>query len=131
MMRNHNVHIATHLIFMVTAVMAWWPVCCPLPAAGRLSEPAQMLYLFLLGVPMQIVAAVITLSDTVLYPWYASAPHVGTVAARRPAARWTAHVGAGRARAVDRDHRRVAGVGAAQRASRRGRRPGERSRSRR
>jgi cytochrome c oxidase assembly factor CtaG len=45
-----------------------------LPEAGRLREPAQMLYLFLLGVPMQIVAAVITLSDTVLYPWYATAP---------------------------------------------------------
>jgi len=74
LMRNHNIHIATHLIFMVTAVMAWWSVCCPLPEAGRMREPAQMLYLFLLGVPMQIVAAVITLSDTVLYPWYASAP---------------------------------------------------------
>jgi putative membrane protein len=74
MMRNHNIHIATHLMFMVTAVMAWWCVCCPLRDAGRLSEPAQMLYLFLLGVPMQVVAAVITLSDTVLYPWYATAP---------------------------------------------------------
>ena len=74
MMRNHNIHIATHLMFMVTAVMAWWCVCCPVDAGGRLKEPAQMLYLFLLGVPMQIVAAVITLSDSVLYPWYASAP---------------------------------------------------------
>jgi putative membrane protein len=73
MMRNHNIHIATHLMFMVTAVMAWWPVCCALPSL-RINEPAQMLYLFLLGVPMQIVAAVITLSDQVLYPWYATAP---------------------------------------------------------
>ena len=46
-----------------------------------------MLYLFLLGVPMQIIAAIITLSDTVLYPWYATAPRVGADAARRPAAR--------------------------------------------
>jgi putative membrane protein len=74
MMRNHNIHIATHLMFMVTAVMAWWSVCCRVPAAGALSEPAQMLYLFLLGIPMQVVAAVITLSDTVLYAWYTTAP---------------------------------------------------------
>ena len=74
MMRNHNIHIATHLMFMVTAVMAWWPVCVAVPEAGRIREPAQMLYLFLLGVPMQIVAAVITLSTDVLYPWYSSAP---------------------------------------------------------
>ncbi|MEP7028882.1 MAG: cytochrome c oxidase assembly protein [Candidatus Eisenbacteria bacterium] len=74
MMRNHNIHIATHLMFMITAVMAWWPVCCALPEAGRIREPAKMLYLFLLGVPMQVLAAVISLSDRVLYPWYATAP---------------------------------------------------------
>ena len=35
-----------------------------------------MLYLFLVGIPMQIVAALITLSDGVLYPWYAVAPRM-------------------------------------------------------
>jgi len=76
MMRNHNVHIGTHVLFMVTAVMAWWSVCSPLPEAGRAPEPVQMLYLFLLGIPMQIVAAVITLADRPLYPWYSTAPRV-------------------------------------------------------
>jgi len=76
MMRNHNIHIGCHVLFMVTAVMAWWSVCSPVPEAGRAPEPVQMLYLFLLGIPMQIVAAVITLSDSVLYPWYATAPRV-------------------------------------------------------
>ena len=33
-----------------------------------------MLYLFLVGIPMQIVAALITLSGSVLYPWYSVAP---------------------------------------------------------
>ena len=33
-----------------------------------------MLYLFLVGIPMQVVAALITLSGRVLYPWYAAAP---------------------------------------------------------
>ncbi len=33
-----------------------------------------MLYLFLLGIPMSITGALITLSDSVLYPFYAAAP---------------------------------------------------------
>ena len=40
----------------------------------RLPYGLGMLYLFLVGIPMQIVAAMITLSDGVLYPWYAAAP---------------------------------------------------------
>ena len=31
MMRNHDVHIATHIMFMVTATMMWWPVMSPSP----------------------------------------------------------------------------------------------------
>ena len=76
MMRNHSIHIFAHITFMVAAVIAWWPVCCPIPEGGRLSEPMQMLYLFVLGIPMMIVAALITLSNQVLYPWYSTAPRV-------------------------------------------------------
>ncbi len=74
MMRNHNVHIATHLMFMVTATMMWWPVMSPSPELPRLSRGTGMLYLFLVGIPMQLVAALLTLSGDVLYPWYSVAP---------------------------------------------------------
>ncbi len=74
MMRNHDVHIATHLMFIVTATILWWPVMSPVPELPRLNYGMAMLYLFLVGIPMQIVAALITLSDDVLYPWYADAP---------------------------------------------------------
>jgi Fe-S-cluster containining protein len=43
------------------------PLVCRLIGLG-------MLYLFLVGIPMQIVAALITLSGTVLYPGYSVAP---------------------------------------------------------
>ncbi len=76
MMRNHNVHIATHLMFMVTAVVMWWPILSPLEEYPRLSYGGQLIYLFLLGIPMMFVAALITLADVVLYPWYAPAPRV-------------------------------------------------------
>jgi putative membrane protein len=74
MMRNHQVHIATHLMFMVTATLMWWPVMSPLPELPRLPSGMGMLYLFLVGIPMQVVAALITFADEVLYPWYVAAP---------------------------------------------------------
>jgi putative membrane protein len=74
MMRDHQVHIATHLIFMVTATLMWWPVMSPLPELPRLSPGLGMLYLFLVAIPMQVIGALITFADRVLYPWYATAP---------------------------------------------------------
>ena len=74
MMRSHDVHIATHLMFIVAAMIMWWPVMSPVPELPPLGLGPGMLYLFLVGIPMQLVAAMITLADEVLYPWYAAAP---------------------------------------------------------
>jgi putative membrane protein len=74
MMRDHDVHIATHLLFMVVAVIMWWPVMSPLEEVPALPLGVRMLYLFLVGIPMQIVAAIITFADTPLYSWYVVAP---------------------------------------------------------
>lgn len=75
MMREHEMHIVTHLMFMATATLLWWPVMSPVPELlPRLGYGVGMLYLFLVGIPMQIVAAMISLSDSVLYQWYAVAP---------------------------------------------------------
>jgi putative membrane protein len=76
MMRNHDVHVLMHVMIMTTGMFMWWPVMSPLPELPRVAAPLQMLYLFILGVPMMVVAALITFSDTVLYPWYAEAPRI-------------------------------------------------------
>jgi len=76
MMRDHNVHIATHIMFMVTSVLLWWPVCQSAPGRPSLSDPVKMLYLFLITLPMMPVAAFISLATDVLYPWYTVAPRV-------------------------------------------------------
>ena len=72
----HWVHIIQHLMFMSAAVLMWWPVMSPLPELPRLSYPGQMLYCFLLSIPMSIVSVYIVYSRAVLYPAYASAPRV-------------------------------------------------------
>ena len=73
---HHPVHIVQHLMFLVASVIMWWPVLSPLPELPRLSYPGQMLYLFLMSIPMAIVAVYIAYADEVLYPLYASAPRV-------------------------------------------------------
>jgi putative membrane protein len=75
-MANHGVHIVEHLMFMTTAVLMWWPLLSPLPELPRLSYPGQMLYCFLMSIPMSVVAIYVAMADHVLYPAYAAAPRV-------------------------------------------------------
>ena len=72
----HEVHIVQHLMFLVTAVIVWWPLLSPLPELPRLSYPGQMLYSFLMTLPMTIVSVFIVYADHVLYPAYAAAPRL-------------------------------------------------------
>lgn len=75
-MEQHPVHIVEHLMIMAASVILWWPVLSPLPELPRAAYPIQLLYLFLVGLPMVMVAIFITMADSVLYPYYAAAPRV-------------------------------------------------------
>lgn len=75
-MYHHEVHILQHLMFLVASVIMWWPMLSPLPELPRLSYPGQMLYSFLLTLPMTIISIFIVYADHVLYPAYASAPRL-------------------------------------------------------
>ena len=75
MCRDENFHIFLHLLFMAAGMLLWWPILSPLPELPRLSYPAQILYLFLLMIPMTAVAAPITLATRVIYPWYTEGAH--------------------------------------------------------
>ncbi len=75
-MANHNIHIGEHLMFMSAAVLMWWPLTSQLPELPRLSYPGQMLYCFLMILPMSIVAIYITMAERILYPAYSAAPRV-------------------------------------------------------
>ena len=75
-LEHHPLHIVQHLVFMATAVIMWWPILSPVPELPRASYPTQLIYLFALGLPMSLAGALITLSERVLYPFYAAAPRV-------------------------------------------------------
>ena len=76
MMRQHGIHIAMHLMVMATAVLMWWPIVGGEAVEKPMGAGAQILYLFVLSIPMLPVAAMITLADHPLYTWYALAPRV-------------------------------------------------------
>ena len=75
-LENHNIHIVEHLMFMVSAVMVWWPALNPVPELVRMETPVRLLYLFALSIPMAVVSALITLSENVLYGFYQATPRV-------------------------------------------------------
>jgi putative membrane protein len=75
MLRDEWIHIALHIGLMVTGTIMWWPLLSPLPELPRLPYAGQVLYLFLMLVPMAAVSAPITLASSVIYPWYLEGPH--------------------------------------------------------
>ena len=75
-LQGHAFHILEHLLFLSTAVIAWWPILSPLPSLPPISYPAQLLYLVLLSISQTPLFAVITFSDHTLYAFYEAAPRV-------------------------------------------------------
>ncbi|MBL0938722.1 MAG: cytochrome c oxidase assembly protein [Gemmatimonadaceae bacterium] len=73
---SHPVHILQHLMFISASVLMWWPLMSPLPELPRAAYPAQMLYCFLMVIPMSIISIYIAMADTLLYPAYAAAPRI-------------------------------------------------------
>jgi putative membrane protein len=75
-MTFHEVHIFQHLLLLIASVIMWWPVLSPMAEYPRLSYPGQMLYLFVMTIPMSVVSVSIAYANSILYPEYASAPRV-------------------------------------------------------
>lgn len=64
-----------HALLLFTGCLLWWPLLSPLPEYPRMSYPMQIMYLFLLMIPMTAVAAPITLASSVLYVFYMGGTH--------------------------------------------------------
>ena len=73
---NHPIHIVQHLMFIAASVLMWWPLTSPLPELPRAPYPAQMLYCFVMVIPMSVISIYIAMADTLLYPAYAVAPRI-------------------------------------------------------
>jgi putative membrane protein len=66
---NGPFHFTAHVLFVLTVLIMWIPVCGPWPEL-RLSLPGQMVYLFLQSVVPTLPAAWLANSETVVYSSY-------------------------------------------------------------
>ena len=64
-----------HALLLFVGCLLWWPLLSPLPEYPRMTYPMQVMYLFLLMIPMTAVAAPITLAGSVLYVFYMGGSH--------------------------------------------------------
>ncbi len=70
-LKNGRIHELEHASFVLSALLAWWPVIDPRPLHARLTYPARIAYLLALSTPRAFIAAFIAFSDEVLYiDWY-------------------------------------------------------------
>lgn len=71
----HPLYGDVHTLLLITGLLLWFPLLSPLPEYPRMSYPMQIMYIFLLTIPMTAVAAPITMAQSVLYTYYVEAPH--------------------------------------------------------
>jgi putative membrane protein len=71
---NATLHHIEHLVFLVTAVMLWWPILSPLEELPRAPYLVRLAYLFTIPIAQMPVFAGITFNPDVVYPLYAMAP---------------------------------------------------------
>lgn len=66
---HEEIHIVQHLLFLISAVIFWWPVLNPLPEL-RLSIGPTVLYLFSAAMFNSILGIIITFAPLGWYPAY-------------------------------------------------------------
>jgi cytochrome c oxidase assembly factor CtaG len=69
-LRLPPVHLVEHVSFFAAGLVFWYPVVQPWPSRPRWPSGAMIPYLLAADVQNTVLAAVLTFSDRVLYPFY-------------------------------------------------------------
>src|SRR5262245_6044980 len=75
-LRNSGWHYLQHICFLCSGLLFWYPVVRPHPFHARWSTWLVVPYLILADVQNTVLAALLTFSGQVLYPYYLSVPRV-------------------------------------------------------
>lgn len=75
-LEHHAVHVIEHLVLIAASVIGWWPIASRSTRLPAAPYAGRILYLFVFGMPMTVVAAMVTAAEETLYPLYAAAPRV-------------------------------------------------------
>ena len=81
-LRVPAIHAVEHASFLVVGILFWYPVVQPWPSRPRWPSGAMIPYLLIADVQNTLLAAVLTFSDRVLYPFYQMHSGVAEATAR-------------------------------------------------
>ncbi|MCZ6538786.1 MAG: cytochrome c oxidase assembly protein [Chloroflexi bacterium] len=73
-LQNEPLHLLMHFTMFASAVLFWWPVIGPPPIRTRLSYPQRIVFLLLAVTPAALLAAIITLSKSVIFEFHLDNP---------------------------------------------------------
>jgi len=73
-LRDPNIHILEHMMFLVFGVLMWLPVVHDVPPKHVLSYPARMAYLFACMVSSSILGAIFAFAPAIAFPFYGDVP---------------------------------------------------------
>ncbi len=80
-LRSHASHHLEHACFFATAMLFWRPVILAWPARSPWPRWTMIPYLLLADLENTVLAAILTLSDRLIYPAYATMARAGTISA--------------------------------------------------
>jgi cytochrome c oxidase assembly factor CtaG len=80
-LRSDAWHHVEHACLFGTAMMFWRPVILAWPARSPWPRWTMIPYLLLADLQNMVLAAILTLSDRVVYPAYLTVPRIGTITA--------------------------------------------------
>ena len=70
------IHIVEHIFFIVTGLMAWYPVIDPARQHARFHPLAQVVYLFLFVIPSSVIGAAFAFAENPIYTYYTRVPRL-------------------------------------------------------
>jgi cytochrome c oxidase assembly factor CtaG len=80
-LRSSGWHYVQHVCFLGSGLLFWYPVMRPYPCHARWSSWLVVPYLIVADVQNTVLAALLTFSGQVLYPYYLSVPRLGSISA--------------------------------------------------
>tara|TARA_B100000676_G_scaffold38257_1_gene36136 strand:+ start:1466 stop:2260 length:795 start_codon:yes stop_codon:yes gene_type:complete len=72
----HWIHVFEHVLFMLAAIMMWWPLCSQIKQIPQLPYPLQMIYLFVMSLAQIIVFGIVTFARQPIYQHYIQAERI-------------------------------------------------------
>ncbi len=73
-LRDPNIHIIEHMMFLAAGVLLWLPIIHAVPPQHPLGYPARIVYLFACMISSSILGAIFTFAPTIAFPFYGDNP---------------------------------------------------------